>query len=115
MDCNALLQVLARPLPKEQQTGLACLMSAGHNTRYKLRAVGATLDSKDKLKARGYRWDAEGRVWSTTLPSQEALQAEGAWLKVAVYGSRSARVVIEALDSQVQFSGRQGDVSELQI
>jgi DNA polymerase-3 subunit epsilon len=115
VDCHALLQVLARPLPKEPQTGLACLMAAAHNTRYKLRAVGAPFDSKDKLKARGYRWDAEGRVWSTTLPSQEALQAEGAWLKVAVYGSRSARVVIEALDSQVQFSGRQGDVSELQI
>jgi DNA polymerase-3 subunit epsilon len=115
VDCHALLQVLARPLPKEPQTGLACLMAAANNIRYKLRAVGASFDSKDKLKARGYRWDAEGRVWTITLPSQEALQVEGAWLKEAVYGSRSVRVVIEALDSQVQFSGRQGDVSELQI
>ncbi len=115
VDCHALLQVLARPLPKELQTGLACLMAASHNTRYKLRAIGAPFDSKDKLKARGYRWDAEGRVWSTTLPSQEALQAEGAWLKVAVYSSRSARLEIEALDSRVQFSARQGDVFELQI
>jgi hypothetical protein len=32
-----------------------------------------------------------------------------------VYGSRSARVVIEALDSQVQFSTRPGMVSELQL
>jgi DNA polymerase-3 subunit epsilon len=54
-------------------------------------------------------------VWSTTLPSHEALQAEGAWLKVAVYGARSARVVIEALDSQVQFSARAGMISELQL
>ena len=94
---------------------LACLMAAAQNTRYKLRAVGAPFESKDKLKARGYRWDAEGRVWSTTLPSQEALQAEAAWLKVEVYGSRSARVVIEALDSLVQFSTRPGMVSELQL
>jgi len=115
VDCHALLQVLARPLPKEPQTGLACLMAAAHHTRYKLRAVGAPFDSKDKLKARGYRWDAEGRVWSATLPSQEALQAEGTWLKMEVYGSRSARVVIEALDSQVQFSTRPGMVSELQL
>jgi DNA polymerase-3 subunit epsilon len=115
VDCHALLQLLGRPLPKAPQTGLACLMAAAHNTRYKLRAVGASFDSKDKLKSRGYRWDAEGRVWTITLPSHEALQAEGAWLKVAVYGLRSARVVIEALNSQVQFSGRQGDVSELQI
>jgi DNA polymerase-3 subunit epsilon len=115
VDCHALLQVLARPLPKEAQTGLACLMAAAQNTRYKLRAVGAPFESKDQLKARGYRWDVEGRVWSTTLPSHEALQAEGAWLKGAVYGSRSARVVIEALDSQVQFSARPGMVSELQL
>ena len=115
VDCHALLQVLARPLPKAPQTGLACLISAAQNTRYKLRAVGAPFESKDKLKARGYRWDAEGRVWSTTLPSQEALQAEGAWLKVEVYGSRGVRVVIEALDSLVQFSARAGAISELQL
>ena len=115
VDCHALLQVLARPLPKAPQTGLACLMTAAQNTRYKLRAVGAPFESKDKLKARGYRWDAEGRVWTTTLPSQDALQAEGAWLKVEVYGSRGARVVIEALDSLVQFSARAGVVSELQL
>jgi len=115
VDCHALLQVLARPLPKAAQTGLACLMAAAQNTRYKLRAVGAPFDSKDQLKARGYRWDAEGRVWSTTLPSFDALQAEGAWLKEMVYGSRTARVVIEALDSQVQFSARPGMISELQL
>jgi len=115
VDCHALLQVLARPLPKAAQTGLACLMAAAQNTRFKLRAVGAPFDSKDQLKARGYRWDAEGRVWSTTLPSFDALQAEGAWLKEMVYGSRTARVVIEALDSQVQFSARPGMISELQL
>ena len=115
VDCHALLQVLARPLPKEPQTGLACLMAAAQNTRYKLRAVGAPFDSKDHLKARGYRWDAEGRVWSTTLPSPEALQAEGAWLKEQVYAARAARVVIEALDSRVQFSTRPGLISELQL
>jgi len=115
VDCHALLQVLARPLPKDPQTGLACLMAAAHNTRYKLRAVGAPFDSKDQLKARGYRWDAEARVWSTTLPSQEALQAEGVWLKAAVYHSRAARVVVEALDSLVQFSARPGAISELQL
>jgi DNA polymerase-3 subunit epsilon len=43
------------------------------------------------------------------------LQAEGAWLKVEVYGSRGARVVIEALNSLVQFSARAGVVSELQL
>ena len=115
VDCHALLQVLARPLPKDAQTGLARLIDAAQNTRYKLRAVGAPFESKDKLKARGYRWDGEGRVWSTTLPSTEALQAEGAWLKEQVYGARAARVVVEALDSRVQFSARAGLISEVQL
>ena len=115
VDCHALLQVLARPLPKDPHTGLARLIEAARNTRYKLRAVGAPFESKDKLKARGYRWDSDGRVWSTTLPSHQALQAEGAWLKEQVYSARAARVVIEALDSRVQFSVRPGLVSELSL
>ena len=115
VDCHALLQVLAKPLPKSAQTGLTCLMSAAQNTRYKLRAVGAPFESKDKLKGRGYRWDAEGRVWSTTVGSKEALDAEGVWLKEQVYGQRSARVLIEAMDSRVQFSARPGVISEMQI
>jgi DNA polymerase-3 subunit epsilon len=115
VDCHALLQVLARPLPKDTETGFAHLIKAARNTRYKLRAVGAPFESKDKLKARGYRWDGDGRVWSTTLPSHEALQAEGTWLKEQVYGARAARVVIEALDSSVQFSARPGSVSEFQL
>jgi DNA polymerase-3 subunit epsilon len=115
VDCHALLQVLAKPLPKSSQTGLACLMAAAQNTRYKLRAVGAPFESKDKLKGRGYRWDGEGRVWTTTLGSTEALQTEGAWLWEQVFGQRSARILIEALDSKVQFSARPGVVSEMQV
>jgi len=113
VDCHALLQVLSRSWKDDGPTGLATLMLAAQHTRYKLRAVAAPFESKDKLKARGYRWDSEGRVWSTTLAHAEALQAEGAWLKAEVYGQRSAHVLIEALNSQVQFSSRAGVVSEM--
>ena len=113
VDCHALLQVLSRSWKDDGPTGLATLMLAAQLTRYKLRAVAAPFESKDKLKARGYRWDSEARVWSTTLPHAEALQVEGAWLKAEVYGQRSAHVLIEALNSQVQFSSRAGVVSEM--
>ena len=115
VDCHALLQVLSRSWKDDGPTGLATLMLAAQHTRYKLRAVAAPFESKDKLKARGYRWDSEGRVWSTTLAHAQALQAEGAWLKDQVYGQRSAHVLIEALNSQVQFSSRAGVVSEMVI
>jgi DNA polymerase-3 subunit epsilon len=111
VDCHALLQVLAAPLA-DGHTGLARLLAGAGQTRYKLRATGAPFEAKDKLKARGYRWDGEGRVWWCSLPSDEGLDAECAWLRAEVYGQRSARVQLEAMNSQVQFSSRSGLLSE---
>ncbi|WP_233249846.1 3'-5' exonuclease [Limnohabitans sp. Bal53] len=111
VDCHALLQVLSSPLTNGQ-TGLTCLLAGAGQTRYKLRATGAPFETKDKLKARGYRWDGEARVWWCSLASDTALDAECAWLRAEVYGSRSARVQLEALDSFVQFSSRSGKMSE---
>ena len=111
VDCHALLQVLACPLA-DGRTGLQQLLDGASRTRFKLRATGAPFDAKDSLKARGYRWDNEARVWWTSLPSQEAMEAECDWLKTAVYGGRNARVQLEAQDSEVQFSSRAGVLSE---
>lgn len=107
VDCHALLQVLSSPLT-DGQTGLARLLVGSGQTRYKLRATGAPFESKDKLKARGYRWDGEGRVWWCNLASEALLDAECDWLRAEVYGRRNASVLLEAMDSLVQFSARPG-------
>ena len=114
VDCHALLQVLAAPL-NSGQTGLARLLEGAGQSRYKLRATGAPFESKDALKARGYRWDNEQRVWWTSLVGDEALQQETQWLKGQVYKGRSARVQLEAQSALVQFSARQGEVRELTL
>jgi DNA polymerase-3 subunit epsilon len=114
VDCHALLQVLSSPLT-DGQTGLSRLLAGAGQTRYKLRATGAPFESKDKLKARGYRWDGEGRVWWCSLASDDLLDAECDWLRAEVYGQRSARVHLEAMDSRVQFSSRSGPVSERSV
>ncbi|MGV0958372.1 MAG: 3'-5' exonuclease [Limnohabitans sp.] len=111
VDCHALLQVLSSPLA-DGQTGLSRLLNGASQTRYKLRATGAPFEAKDKLKSRGYRWDGEGRVWWCSLASDDVLDTECAWLRAQVYGQRSARVQLEAMDSLVQFSSRAGRVSE---
>lgn len=111
VDCHALLQVLAWPLANGQ-TGLSRLLTGAVQTRYKLRATGAPFEAKDKLKARGYRWDGEGRVWWCSLASDALLEAECTWLKAEVYGQRSARVQLEAQDSRVQYSSRSGKLTE---
>ena len=118
MDCHALLAVLAQPLPKSahhEHTGLAQLILAAQRPSYALQATNAPFEAKDKLKARGYRWHAEQRVWHTRLKSEADLNAECQWLKEQVYGERRATVQIEKLDAQVRFSSRPGVISHIQL
>ena len=112
VDCHALLRVLSTPLksdkPEGAVTGLLQLFKASQNARTVVKAFGSPFETKDKLKARGYRWDAEARVWYTAVKSAEALDAEAEWLKAEVYGGRSARIGLETQDARVQFSSRSG-------
>jgi DNA polymerase-3 subunit epsilon len=112
VDCHALLHVLAKPVGKSATTGLSQLIAAASRPSFKLRATGSPFESKDKLKGRGYRWDADAKVWTCTLASQEQLDAELAWLKAEVYGRRAARLEIEVLDSLVRYSARRGEAAD---
>ncbi|MDP2418340.1 MAG: 3'-5' exonuclease [Hydrogenophaga sp.] len=112
VDCHALLQVLTRPVGSDARTGLALLWAAAASPSFKLRATGSPFESKDLLKERGYRWDADARVWACTLTTAEQLDAELQWLKDAVYGRRSARLEVEEQDSRVRYSSRSGLLSE---
>ena len=112
MDCHALLAVLAQPLPKSLSTGLSQLLQAGTQTAFRLQATAAPFEAKDLLKARGYRWNAEQRVWHTRLADEAALQAECDWLRASVYGARAARVQVETLQAQVKYSARAGEVTQ---
>ena len=112
VDCHALLRVLASPLktdnPDVSLTGLQQLFKTAENARTVVKAFGSPFETKDKLKARGYRWDAEARVWYTAVKSAAALDAEAEWLKAEVYGGRAARIGLETQDARVQFSSRSG-------
>jgi DNA polymerase-3 subunit epsilon len=112
VDCHALLRVLSSPLKSDNNevslTGLQQLFKSSENARTIVKAFGSPFETKDKLKARGYRWDAEARVWYTAVKSVEALDAEADWLKSEVYAGRSARIGLETQDARVQFSSRSG-------
>lgn len=112
VDCHALLQVLSRPVGQGTTTGVNQLMFAAARPSYKLRATGAPFEAKDLLKARGYRWDADAKVWCCTLADQARLESELEWLKATVYGRRHARVEVEAMDSLVRYSARAGVASQ---
>jgi DNA polymerase III subunit epsilon len=115
VDCHALLQVLAQPLSPDGPTGLAQLLQSAGQPSYRLAATAAPFEAKDALKARGYRWDAEARVWCCSLASPDLLDAECRWLRAEVYGRRVARVEVATLDSRVRHSLRSGELAQRDI
>lgn len=116
-DCHALLAVLGQPVARagaapdgaSGSTLLSVLLEAAGQTHHRLHATGAPFEAKDALKARGYRWDGNQRVWATVLRSERALTAELAWLADAVYVGRTTRVRVESQDAGQRYSRRPGN------
>nr|WP_315465285.1 3'-5' exonuclease [uncultured Rhodoferax sp.] len=122
MDCHALLAVLAAPLPQSQstppgatRTGLTHLLQSARNPSYRVSATNAPFEAKDLLKARGYRWNADQRVWATRLSDDAALHTEFDWLRLQVYQGRHAAVQVEKLDALTKYSSRSGQTAHQQL
>jgi DNA polymerase-3 subunit epsilon len=115
MDCHALLAVLAATLPQGGTTGLSRLAQAAELPSFRVQATNAPFDAKDKLKARGYRWNADQRVWHTRVDDEPALQQELEWLKENAYNNRSAVVQVEQLDALAKYSSRPGKTEHRQL
>lgn len=107
IDCRALLEILSRPLPKSGVTGLKRLLDSAAEPALRLWATGSPFETKDILRERGYRWDADRRCWSRVVAKSIA-KDEADWLKAAVYGGRPAQIDVEVLDAKIRFSGRPG-------
>jgi len=107
IDCRALLELLRRPLPKSGRIAFKCLLEASAEPALRLWAIGSPFDSKDLLRERGYRWDAERRCWHRVV-AKSAAKEESEWLKAVVYGGRPSQIEVEVLDAKVRFSERPG-------
>ena len=66
-DCFALLEVLDRKVRGETNSPFAELYTASKQSRVRIFAENSPYDSKDQLKARGYRWsdgsDGRPKAW----------------------------------------------------
>lgn len=90
-DVLALLYLLAHRLP-DGETILRRLLDCAEKPTWRVNAVDSPFDSKDRLKARGYRWDPVFRFWWREISDLE-LEAEQVWLRSDVYvGSGEAAV-----------------------
>jgi DNA polymerase-3 subunit epsilon len=107
IDCRALLEVLRRPFGDSGVSALKVLLESAREPSLRVWATGSPFETKDVLKARGYRWEAEKRVWYRDLAAAER-ETELAWLKEAVYAGQGAGVEVETFDARTRYSGRAG-------
>ena len=77
-------------------------------------ALDSPFETKDSLKSRGYRWNADRKVWMVPLAEAD-LAAEQAWLKESVYGGRGVELELETLDARLRYSGREGRRQRVRI
>lgn len=87
-DCLALVEVLALPLPKSGETALKRLLDTARKATIRIWAENSPFDSKDTLKARGYRWsdgsDGGIKAWWRDVPEDD-LAGELAYLRNEIY------------------------------
>lgn len=88
---------------------MKALLKKARVPEYKIWALNAPFDNKDKLKERGYRWDGERKTWSGFV-AQSDLPHEIDWLRAEVYSNRPFKLEIEKIDAFNRFSVRPGTI-----
>ena len=109
MDCHALLEILQSELPTSKGRGFKALLDRAYVQDLKIYALNTPFESKDKLKGRGYRWDAERKTWYTMVTESD-LAKEVNWLRQEVYENCPFKLEQEIIDAYNRFSNRRGIV-----
>lgn len=90
-DCLALIELLARPLPKSGRLGLAALIETARQPTWRLWAEDSPFHAKDVLRSRGYRWnngeDGRPKSWFFDARSTKARETEIAFLRSEIYSA----------------------------
>ncbi|NDG85944.1 MAG: DNA polymerase III subunit epsilon [Proteobacteria bacterium] len=95
-DSDALLHLLSKTDAIANKAYLLELLLNARKASIQMMAVGAPFESKDLLKARGYRWDNQNRHWWKEI-DPSGLIDETAWLEEAVYQGPFRGKMIEVL------------------
>lgn len=90
-DVDALLHLLAHVLP-DGTTVVSRMLDAARRPTFRLDAHRAPRQASDALRARGWRWDRDRRVWSCVVPASE-VEAETDWAVIRVYGATDGPMV----------------------
>ena len=107
-DCLAAIELLARPMRASGRTALAHLLESARRPSWRIWAESSPFELKDVLKARGYRWNAEGsagpRAWYLDV-DEDLREAELEFLRREIY-QREIDLVVRRIDAHDRFSDR---------
>jgi DNA polymerase-3 subunit epsilon len=107
-DCHALLEVLQNPLPVSGMLAMQSLLETAREPEIKVSALNSPFETKDLLRERNYRWNAEKRVWAKGVQKKH-LEDEVAWLRNFIYGGKGFRLEQETLTAKNRYSLRPGE------
>ena len=107
-DCHASLEILARPLPRSGEPALKRLLDTARKATIRIWAEYTPYESKDALKARGYRWnagdDGKPKSWWKDVP-EDIAEAELCFLRQEIY-CRDADILTVRITAFDRFSDR---------
>lgn len=107
-DCLAAVELLAARHHPSGQTSLKHLLETARMPTWRIWAEHSPFDLKDHLKARGYRWNAEGiggpKAWYVDV-SEAQRDAELNFLKTEIY-RREYAPLMRRIDAYDRFSER---------
>lgn len=103
-DVTALLHLLDHAPIGEKRTVLAEAVGTGARAGWIVEAVRAPFEAKDRLKARGYRWDPERRHWWREVAHGD-FDRELEWCVVEVYAGR-AKPRFRSIDWTQRYAAR---------
>lgn len=106
-DCYALLELLEMPLPRSHAITMTTLLDAARRETRKIWAIGTPFEVKDRLRERGYRWnagqDGRYRAWHREVDVDQ-VEAELCFLEDLDFPEIAP--LVTAVDAYIRFSDR---------
>lgn len=105
-DCYATLHLLSHPRDADGRTPLSFLLENARKRTHRVWARKSPFDTKDALKARGYRWHDASKTWYIDRESS-ALDGEQEWLRAHVYrASATPHTEVTTFTAKDRYSDR---------
>jgi DNA polymerase III subunit epsilon len=108
-DCQAGIEILARPLPKSGRTALAALLKTARLPQWRVWAIDAPYELRHFLKARKYRWndgsDGRPKSWFVDIDI-DACENEFEFLRRKIYRKHDIDIHAQKITALERYSGR---------